>query len=100
MSQNLAADQDALVLHRQDQRLHRANVEANAVGNRRGWRKYYMATPSDVAVDAYRRWIDMAGEALLVSVVSILLGRLSVIASSLCLSEYTRGCWPALVASI
>ena len=64
MSQNLAADQDALVLHRQDQRLHRANVEAKAVGNRRGWRKYYMATPSDVAVDAYRRWIDMAGEAL------------------------------------
>ena len=50
MSQNLAADQDALVLHRQDQRLHRANVEAKAVGNRRGWRKYYMATPSDVAV--------------------------------------------------
>ncbi len=23
------------------------------------------ATPSDVAVDAYRRWIDMAGEAVL-----------------------------------
>ena len=61
VSQNLAADQDALVLHRQDQRLHRANVEAKAVGNRRGWRKYYMATPSDVAVDAYRRWIDAAG---------------------------------------
>ncbi len=44
VSQNLAADQDALVLHRQDQRLHRANVEAKAVGNRRGWRKYYMAS--------------------------------------------------------
>ena len=51
------------MLHRQDQRLHRANVAAKAVGNRRGWRKYYMATPSDVAVDAYRRWLDMAGEA-------------------------------------
>ena len=59
---SLAADQDALVLHRQDQRLQRANVAAKAVSNRRGWRKYYMATPSDVAVDAYRRWLDMAGE--------------------------------------
>ena len=51
-----------LVLHRQGQRLRRAEQAAAAAGSKRpGWRQYYMATPSDVAVDAYRRWLDMAG---------------------------------------
>ena len=52
-------DQDLLTLHRQDQRVHRAGLVAG--GKKRGWRQYYMATPSDVLVHAYRRWLDMAG---------------------------------------
>ena len=39
-----------------------ASVAAAAAGSRkRGWRQYYLATPSDVAVDAYQRWLAMAG---------------------------------------
>ena len=52
MGGNTIADQDLLVLHRQDQRLHRVDLAAAAAGSRkRGWRQFYLATPSDVAVD-------------------------------------------------
>ena len=62
MGGNTIADQDTLVLHHQDQRLHRAELEATASGcSKHGWRRYYLATPSDVGVDAFRRWLDMAG---------------------------------------
>ena len=48
------ADQDDVCLHRQDARLSRlANGD---------WSQFYLATPSDVGVSAYRRWFHgMAG---------------------------------------
>ena len=51
-------DQDLLTLHCQDQHVHHAGT---ASGGKHGWRQYYMATPSDTIVLAYRRWLDLAG---------------------------------------
>lgn len=55
-------DQALLVLHHQEQQLRRAGLAAAAAGGKeRGWRQYCIATPFDVAVEAYRSWLDMAG---------------------------------------